>query len=31
MVEDGELTEEDALCRYECEKETLLWLLDDPE
>lgn len=31
MVEDGELTEEDAAFRYEMVKDEILWMMDDPE
>ena len=31
MVEDGELTDEDASFRYEMVKDEILWMMDDPE
>lgn len=30
MVEDGELSEEDAFFRYEIMKDEILWMMDDP-
>ena len=30
MVEDGELSEEDAVFRYEIVKDEILWMMDDP-
>lgn len=30
MVEDGELSEEDAAFRYEIVKDEILWMMDDP-
>ena len=29
MVEDGELSEEDAAFRYEMVKDEILWMMDD--